>query len=223
MTLDAQAVVQQIDDILAHVKQLTSTSKFADLSDLTDNVAGEAATLLSHTIQRFASPGSSYAKNIGQSTVYPGPEGFRRSINALAGVLRALRLSYARGYLLSINELVHADVFGDFLDMAEHLLEAGYKDPAAVISGSVLEEHLRKLSTKNGVDILRPDAAPKKADALNAELSANDVYSKLDQKNVTAWLDLRNKAAHGHYGEYTKDQVSLMLQSVRDFAARHPA
>jgi len=222
MALSTQAVLKQIDDVLTHVKQLTSVSRFDDLSDLSDNTAGEAATLLSHTIERLAPHGSSYLKNIGQSTVYGGPEGLRRSINALTGILRALRLSYANDYLQSINELVHADIFGDFLDMADYLLEAGYKDPAAVISGSVLEEHLRKLSSKHGVQVLKSDAKPKKADTLNAELS-NDVYSKLDQKNVTAWLHLRNDAAHGHYGEYTNDQVLLMLRSVRDFVARHPA
>jgi hypothetical protein len=34
---------------------------------------------------------------------------------------------------------------------------------------------------------------------------------------------LRNKAAHGHYTEYTKPQVELLLQAVRDFLRRHPA
>jgi hypothetical protein len=108
------------------------------------------------------------------------------------------------------------------MEMAEHLLDQGYKDPAAVITGSVLEEHLRKLCDKHGI-IVSQGGKPKKADALNAELAGANVYSKLDQKNVTAWLDLRNKAAHGKYGEYTKDQVALLIQSVRDFITRNPA
>ena len=29
--------------------------------------------------------------------------------------------------------------------------------------------------------------------------AAGAVYSTLDQKSVTAWLDLRNKAAHGKF------------------------
>jgi hypothetical protein len=122
-----------------------------------------------------------------------------------------------------VVELVHADLFADFLEMAHYLLQQGYKDPAAVISGSVLEEHLRKLCQKNSIDVLKSDGSPKKADTLNADLSGSNIYPKLDQKNVTAWLDLRNKAAHGHYSEYTKEQVELMLQSVRDFTARCPA
>ena len=51
-------------------------------------------------------------------------------------------------------------------------------------------------------------------------LTKKQVYNKLDQKNVTAWLDLRNEAAHGKYQEYTKEQVSLMLRSLSDFMVR---
>lgn len=58
---------------------------------------------------------------------------------------------------------------------------------------------------------------------MNSDLVNAQVYSKLDQKNVTAWLDLRNKAAHGKYSEYTKDQVSLLIAGVRDFLTRNPA
>jgi hypothetical protein len=138
-------------------------------------------------------------------------------------MLRALRDDYASGYLQSVVELIHADVFADFLDMARYLLEHDYKDAAAVITGSVLEEHLRKLCGKNGMPVAKADGSPKKTDTLNSELAEAGIYSKLDQKSVTAWLDLCNKAAHGHYSEYTKDQVALMLQGVLDFASRYPA
>jgi hypothetical protein len=123
----------------------------------------------------------------------------------------------------SIEELIHADMFADFLEMSKHLLEQGYKDPAAVLCGSVLEEHLRKLSAKHGIGLLKADGSPKKADTLNSELTAANAYSKLDQKSVTAWLDLRNKAAHGNYTAYTEEQVSLAIQSVQDFISRLPA
>ena len=48
------------------------------------------------------------------------------------------------------------------------------------------------------------------------------MYSKIDLQNVTAWLALRNKAAHGKYTEYTEAQVDLMLRGVSDFIARTP-
>jgi len=101
-------------------------------------------------------------------------------------------------------------------------MSEGYKDAAAVILGSVLEEHLRQLCAKTGIAV-EQKGKPKKADLLNSELAGQSVYSKLDQKSITAWLDLRNKAAHGNYGDYSLDQVGLLLQGVRDFMARIPA
>lgn len=58
---------------------------------------------------------------------------------------------------------------------------------------------------------------------MNEDLGRADIYGKLDQKSVTAWLDLRNKAAHGKYAEYGKEQVALMVQGIRDFVTRCPA
>lgn len=145
----------------------------------------------------------------------------------LGGVIKALRSDVQVGYLASMQELIHSTLFSDFLEMAEHLLSEEYKDPAAVIVGSVLEEHLRKLCDKHSIATETPNShgtmRPKTADTLNNDLASTNVYNKLDQKSVTAWLDLRNKAAHGKYAEYNADQVALLLQSVRDFIIRHPA
>ncbi len=142
------------------------------------------------------------------------------------GVLKACHDELAGGWVFTTKGLVSAEVFSDFLSMAEHLLSENYKDPAAVVVGSVLEEHLRQLCQKNSIPIewAKPDGSlvPLKADAMNAELAKTNVYSKLDQKNVTAWLDLRNKAAHGKYKEYTESQVDLMLRAVSEFIGRTP-
>jgi hypothetical protein len=108
--------------------------------------------------------------------------------------------------------------------MAEHLLDEKYKDAAAVVAGSVLEEHLRQLCLSASVpveDSPRGKVVPRKADTLNTDPARVGKYSKLDQKAVTAWLDLRNKAAHGKYSEYSHDQVALMLGGVRDFILRN--
>lgn len=140
------------------------------------------------------------------------------------GILVSIKDEIEQGWLNSLRGLVSAEIFTDFIEMAEHLLSEDYKDASAVMIGSVLEEHLRQLCSKNGIDtstIKSGKSVPKKADLLNAELAKADVYNKLDQKNVTAWLDLRNKAAHGKYTEYTKEQVELMLQSVLDFMSRN--
>jgi hypothetical protein len=146
-----------------------------------------------------------------------------RTHQLLFGVLSALRASYESGFLTTVTELVHADMFADFLSMAEHLLSEGFKDPAAVLVGGVLEGHLRSLCTKHGLPMTDANGEPKKASVMNDDLARAKAYEKLDQKSVTAWLDLRNKAAHGKYAEYDTSQVDLMLRSVQGFLTRHPA
>ena len=147
-------------------------------------------------------------------------------LSRLIGILEGLLNDLRGGYLSSYTEIVHADIFADYLEMASYLLEEGYKDPAAVIAGSTLEEHLRKLCLKHNieVEIIKNDKYyHKKASVMNVGLVKAKVYSKLDQKNVTAWLDLRNKAAHGQYEQYNNQQVELLIKGIREFLARIPA
>jgi len=148
-------------------------------------------------------------------------------VDQLAGIVRALRKDLASGFTESFQELVRGELFDDFLEMAEHLLGEEYKDAAAVIIGASLETHLKKMCLKNDIAIdettLNGKTRTKKADTLNAELAQKEIYLKLDQKYITAWLGLRNSAAHGDYGKYTKEQVQLMLNGVREFIARFPS
>ncbi len=138
-------------------------------------------------------------------------------------MLKAAKQEIDGGWLTSLKGLISAEIFSDFLEMAEYLLEQKFKDPAAVMIGSVLEEHLRQLCQNNSlpIDTVKDGKSiPKKADTMNADLAKAGVYNPLSPKSVTAWLDLRNKAAHGQYGEYTQEQVKLMYQGVTDFIAR---
>jgi len=139
------------------------------------------------------------------------------------GELTAIQNQLRGGWIETTRGLVSSEVFADFLEMAEHLLEQHYKDPAAVLVGSTLEEHLRQLCAAGSLpveDFSSGKPVPLKADTLNGELAKANKYSKLDQKQITAWLDLRNKAAHGKYSEYSDVQAAQMLAGVREFITR---
>jgi hypothetical protein len=209
---DAKEIIAQIDRALNLYQEHRARSKYDDLSDLGAAVHVEVETIVSATIDRLApvGSGSTYRRTLGSTLV------------GQVGALRALRRDYDDGYLSTVQGLVRADLFADFLKMAEHLLEQGYKDPAAVLFGGVLEEHLRSLCTARSINISVADR-PKSADTLNNELAKAGAYNKLDQKSVTAWLDLRNKAAHGKYDQYTKEQVATALSGVREFTSRTAA
>lgn len=73
------------------------------------------------------------------------------------GVLSALREDVANGYLRRTADLVSAHVFNDFLEMADHLLSAGYDAPAASLVRAVLEDGLRRLGVAKGRKVAAGD------------------------------------------------------------------
>jgi acetolactate synthase small subunit len=210
------AVVEQIDAIL---KQLRDVVGVTDNSGDLMGVGGlnVVKTRALATLARLAPAKSPYLDPL-KSSSWEGEV----AIEARDALI-ALKADVEAGYVETLEALVHAEVFADFLEMAQELQIKGFKDPAAVIAGSVLEEHLRKLAAASGINPERGNGSPKKADTINAELAKAQVYNKLQQKQITAWLDLRNKAAHGEYDEYDHQQVTGLIRDVRNFLIKYPA
>ena len=219
--MQSKDLSKRVAQLIEQSEKVLATKKFNQYgSDHVDSgaMAGLRASTLSFIAMTYGNNHSYYSeydvatKNILESNA-------KRS----HAILHSIQNEIDGGWIFTVKKIIAAEIFSDFLEMAEHLLEQGYKDPAAVMIGSVLEENLRQLCAANKIDIeLEKDGAfiPKKSDRLNSELAKSEVYTKLDQKSVTAWLDLRNSAAHGKYNEYTKEQVILMLHGVTEFLAR---
>lgn len=223
--MKTEGFIKQLEALVTEFKTMASRSAHNDLSDLPKNERQALITKAVAAIARISGPRSIYSKDV---------EKLRKEMihihihmTSVMGVVEALLADLKSGYIESLSELAHADVFADFLEMAQHLLDEKYKDASAVIAGSSLEAHIRALCVKNSIDTeitkASGDVFPKKADAMNSELAAAGIYDKLEQKSVTAWLDLRNRAAHGKYTEYDASQVGLLVAGVRDFISRHPA
>jgi hypothetical protein len=135
--------------------------------------------------------------------------GVFRRVNA---VLLAAKEDYEGGYLKTVRNLIQADVFDAELEQAEELLASGYKTPAALIAGIVLETSLRQVCKDHGL----PTG---KLDKMNADLAKAGVYNKLVQKQITALADIRNNAAHGHSDQFDERDVTNMIRNVRDLVA----
>jgi hypothetical protein len=133
------------------------------------------------------------------------------------GILKAAKDDYEQGYLFDTRVLIEAEVFSDFLEQADQLLKNGYYGPAAIVAGCVLEDGLRKLCDRKNVIL------PSKAtiDPMNIALVKAGIYNTLTQKKITALADIRNKAAHGKWGEFSNKDVEQMIVQVQDFMAVH--
>ena len=132
-------------------------------------------------------------------------------------ILKAAKEDIEGGYLQKIESLVSASIFSDFLEMADHLLDNGYKDPAASLIGAVLEDGLRRMCANNTLPVKSGD----NISSLNQKLADKDVYNRLQQREIEAWNKLRDYADHGHFDEYNIEKVNDMLNSVRKFLTNY--
>ncbi|MBO6559752.1 MAG: hypothetical protein JJ959_04410 [Nisaea sp.] len=217
--MDSEIAINQIDNVLERFRLISERSEEFALDDVDHSTVHKVFNMMASVARRFSVQSSTHSQELDRILSQGKPGLFIRS---LAGLLMAMRDEYELGYLQSIEELVHANTFASFVEMAQHLISQGYKDAAAVIVGSILEQHLRQLCQKNGIP---PEENGKfrKSEALNVSLSSKGIINKLDQKNITAWLGLRNNAAHGNYDEYDIQQVKLMLSSIQNFIMKYPA
>lgn len=215
-----EEALEQIDAALEKADQFDESTGVQYLGTLGGWEAAEVVTVCASVIERLTAPGSSY-RTYAESQLRQAKSTTIGNALALGGILRGLRSDLESGYLTSVSEQAHAEVFADLIEMAEHLLADRLIEPAAVTAGGALEAHLRALAEKNGVSTARA-GKPKRPGLLNDDLSKKQAYSKAEQKQITAWQGVRNSAAHAE-GGLSREQVALMCQGVRDFIARYPA
>ena len=162
---------------------------------------------------------SDYAKNFEAATTYQGiPIAERINVERGMRVLNGAAEDFANQWSRSYPESFRADVFGNLLETAEHLLkEVGCVDAATVLAGGALEVHMKKMVQKHGVPI-------SKVAAMNQELwKQKNVYTQSEWYSVDSWYGLRNDAAHQDPAPRPPERVDLMIAGVRDFINRHPA
>jgi hypothetical protein len=148
-------------------------------------------------------------------------------VEKATGIAEAAQAMVTGDWLTKSRTLISGEVFTDFLDMAEHLHTEGYKDAAAVIAGSALEAHLKRLADTTpavgSTFVDKGEARPKNPDRLNTDLYKAGVYGLTDQKHIQAWQAIRHDAAHGRYERVVKEQVQGMIVGVRFFIRTFPA
>lgn len=133
------------------------------------------------------------------------------------GIIEAARGDFAGGFLFDLRTQVAAEMLGECLDQAQHLLEQGYHIAAASLTGAVLEDSLRKVAKAKGVGV--PERTT--IDGLNVLLAKGGAYALTVQKQVTALADIRNNADHGHFDQVKKADVEDMLRWVVRFNSEY--
>ena len=220
-SLMTETFKKQLEEIIAEHETALSQSSHSDASDVLSEIQiSDLKMRCIAAIARYGGQNSLYFRQVAE--IDKASEHLWTKMNLLTGVAKALLSDIRNDYLISFEETVHGDMFGDFLEMATQIIANKNKDAAAVLGGCTIEVHIRQLCAKYDVTTTFNGKA-KKTDTLNAELVKAGAYGKQDQKNVTAWLALRNNASHGNYDEYTMGEVKIFIAGIRDFITRKPA
>jgi len=194
--------IKKIDELIEKARSIQNYSDFFEWKTSSENL-----------INLICGQENDFYKNFVKHVVNRGPIFIQSGV----GILKALKDALEQGYLKKIRHLVIAEVFTDFLDMAEHLLENGYKDAAAFLVGAVLENGLRKIAEKHNVTVKNNDDI----NSLNTKLADQGIYNRIIQQQIQTWKRIRDAAAHGRFNEYNADQVKLMLEGVRKFLGEY--
>ena len=144
--------------------------------------------------------------------------GVIRTVNA---ILLEAEDSYKNGDAFKLRQRLQVDMFSDLLDQAEQYLQSNeekHRGIAAIIAGCVLEDSMRKLCERHGVELKRNPTMPRMLPSLAKVLD----ISNPSQKAIDAYIALRDSAAHGKWKECSDSQVRSMIEFVsNEFLAKY--
>lgn len=140
--------------------------------------------------------------------------------------LKGLKDDFANGFLSDLSLQVEAELAADYMGQAEQLLiegQSGQYDhvPAAVLAGAVLEKGLRTLCSQQTPPLPLVDGKgnPLMMSRLIDDLKKAGAFTELKAKQLRAWVDIRNKAAHGEFNQFNPSDVETMIGGISNFLA----
>ena len=140
---------------------------------------------------------------------------YTSSVRAGMGILQAVLEDIDQGFIETVRQLIAAELFSDFFEQAAHLLENEYIAPAASLAGAVLENGLRSIANRNGIQVRETD----NLSSLNQKIADKGIYNRLVQKKVEVWTDVRNLADHGNFDEFSEGDVRELIKGAQSFLA----
>lgn len=217
-----EKLVQKIDKLLALAEEIKGTQKPSSRPGVTDLTTRAYVNL--ELFEQWRTRSIILIEyNFGKNSFYF--ENFKKQVESHrieqiekgVAILQAMKDDLQEGFLEDLHELIAAEVFTDFLDMADYLIEKKYKDPAVFVASCVLEDSLRRLSDKNKIVIKRED----NIGSLNQKLLQGKIYNKNVFGQVQAWQKIRDSANHGKWEEYTLQDAEDLCKWVRRFVSEY--
>lgn len=176
------------------------------------------------TVQTWVSSTVNLIKHLGKSNRYFNDECDRiladetlangmpfRVVQKLYGVLESTYTEWKYGLLGSVEYIVAAETFDDFIDHASLYHKANKVIEASILASAVLEDTIKKIALKNGID-----TDNKTLDPLIDSLVKADVLTGVKAKRVKSHAGVRNHAMHAEWDKIDIKDVGEMIRGVRE-------
>src|SRR3979409_1232140 len=116
-----QNYIKHLDSILRMYEDADPGSGFITDGDAVGVLARSEAA-----INKICGEASAYTSRMRAILDGAYANGYR--VEIIVGIIRALKIDRQDGYLSSFSELVRGEMFENLIEMAEHLVEEGYKN-----------------------------------------------------------------------------------------------
>ena len=173
----------------------------------------------------FVKPKMPSAKTLDK---YAQANNTQRCAQDMLSFMEAIYDDFKNDMFDSIQRQAEAAVSVDYLKQAEQLLKdkEGAQHThiaAAVLAGGALEKCLRTMcqTCVPPISIVKTSGKQKTLSPLIDDLVKAQAFNEVMAKQLRAWADIRNAAAHGRYGEFSRDQVQLMLTGINSFLSTY--
>lgn len=149
-------------------------------------------------------------------------------ISTLHGWIVAYKDDYEKGFLDDLTQMIETNVNVDYMRIAEQVFQDNTTGtpidsyvPAGILAGAVLENALRTLCQRKGINIFKPSGDYKALNALIEDLQKATVFSAAQGDILRGYAKIRNDLAHGHFTNVTRQKVENMINEVKDFIAKN--
>lgn len=129
----------------------------------------------------------------------------------MLGLLTGAKDDWDHGMLGKIEYIVAGATFDDFLDYAAQYHKGNRKIEAAVLGSAVLEDTVKKIAQKNGIQI-----SGKTLDPLVDDLVKANVFTPVKGKRVKAYTGVRNHALHAEWDKFEISDVGELINGTRE-------
>ncbi len=126
------------------------------------------------------------------------------------GMLQSIKESLEQGFFEDLETQVQISTYANFLELADHYLSEGDKNFAAVAASVALEDGMRKIARKNGIDVKDSTTLG----VLIGQFRDKKVLSPLDIPVLSNLKATRDAASHANFDEIDIAHVSTLIRDT---------